>query len=97
MKHQEMKFALTAIWMVGVMVVIGMAGYLRSTSDVLMLATFAAAPPAAMWFWWNDPAEALNQQIQTVHGNGIGKRPGFTRAGRRLSAIMAVTDPIRRD
>jgi hypothetical protein len=77
MKHQQTKLGLTAIWMLGAVVIIAMSGYLRSMSDVLMLAALAAAPPAAMWLWWNDPADALNQRIQTVHGNGIGKRPRF--------------------
>ena len=75
MKHRQMKLALAAMWMLGVVLIIAMSGYLRAMSDVLMLVTLAAAPPAAMWFWWNDPAEALNQQIQTVHGNSIDKRP----------------------
>ena len=75
MKHQQMKWGLTAIWMLGAVLILAMSGYLRSLSVVLMLAALAATPLAAMWLWWNDPAEALNQRIQTVHGNGIGKRP----------------------
>lgn len=72
-----MKSALAAIWMLGVVVVIAMSGYLRSMSDAVMMAALAAAPPAAMWLWWNDPAEALKQRIQTVHGNGVAKTPRF--------------------
>jgi hypothetical protein len=77
MKHQQMKLAFTAMWMLGVVVVIAISAYLRSMPDVLILATLAAAPPTAMWLWWNDPAEALNQRIKAVHGNGVVKRPGF--------------------
>jgi hypothetical protein len=70
-----MKSVLAAIWMLGAVLVIALSGHLRSTPGVLVLAALALAPPTAMWFWWNDPAEVLKQQIQTVHGNGIGKRP----------------------
>lgn len=85
-----MKLALAAIWMVGVVAVIAMSGYLRSMFDVLLLGALAAGPPASMWLWWNAPAQTRASEIQTVHGNGASKRPrshvrwpGFSRAARR--------------
>src|SRR5688572_16520041 len=55
MKPQQVKLALAAVWMLLTVVIIAASGYIKSTSDVLMLAAVAMAPPAAMWFWWNDP------------------------------------------
>jgi uncharacterized membrane protein YphA (DoxX/SURF4 family) len=73
MKPQQMKLALAAVWMLLVVVVMVASGYLRSPSDALMVAVLAVAPPAAMWFWWNDPAQTLSQSIQAVRGNDTGK------------------------
>jgi hypothetical protein len=73
---QDMKFALTVIWMLGIVVAIAISGYLRSVPGVLLLTVLAAAPPAAMWLWWNEPVQTANQRIQTVHGDG-GKGPRF--------------------
>jgi hypothetical protein len=73
MKPQQVKLALAAVWMLLAVVIIAASGYLRSTSDVLMLAVFAVAPPAAVWFWWNDPVQTLSQSIQAVRRNDTGK------------------------
>ena len=73
MKPQQVKLALAAVWMLLAVVIIATSGYLRSASDVLMLAALAVAPPAAMWFWWNDPAQTLSQSIQAVRRNDTGK------------------------
>jgi hypothetical protein len=73
MKSQQVKLALAAGWMLLAVVIIAASGYLRSPSDVLMLAVLAVAPPAAMWFWWNDPAQTLSQSIQAVRRNDAGK------------------------
>jgi hypothetical protein len=73
MKPQQVKLALAAVWMLLAVVIIAASGYLRSTSDVLMLVALAVAPPAAMWFWWNDPAQTLSQSIQAVRRNDTGK------------------------
>jgi hypothetical protein len=75
MKPQQVKLALAAVWMLLAVVIIAASGYLnlRSTSDVLMLAALAVAPPAAMWFWWNDPGQTVSQSIQAVRRNGTGK------------------------
>jgi hypothetical protein len=70
-----MKLTLAAIWMVGVVAVIAMSGYLRSISDVLLLGALVAGPPASMWLWWDEPAQTASQPIQTVHGNGASRRP----------------------
>jgi hypothetical protein len=77
MTQQHTKFALAVIWMLGIVVAIAISGYLRSAPGVLLLAVIATAPPAAMWLWWNEPAQTASQRVQTVHGNGIGKRPRF--------------------
>ena len=66
MKPQQVKLALAAGWMLLAVVIIAASGSLRSTSDVLMLAALAVAPAAAIWFWWNDPAQTLSQTIQAV-------------------------------
>jgi hypothetical protein len=77
MTQQHTKFALAFIWMLGVVVAIAISGYFRSVPGVLLLAVLAAAPPAAMWLWWNEPVQTASQPVQTVHGNGISKRPRF--------------------
>jgi hypothetical protein len=69
MKPQQVKLALAAVWMLLTVVIIAASGYLRSPSDVLMLAALAVAPPAAMWFWWNDPVQTLSQSIQAARRN----------------------------
>jgi hypothetical protein len=74
MKPQQVKLALAAGWMFLAVVIVAALGYLRSPSDVLMLAALALAPPAAMWFWWNDPAQTLSESIQAVNR----KDPGTT-------------------
>jgi hypothetical protein len=77
MKSQHMvKLALAAVWMVSAVVLVAALGYLRSPSDVLMLVALALAPPAAMWFWWNDPAETMSERIQAVRGNDARKTTG---------------------
>jgi hypothetical protein len=73
MKPQQVKLALAAVWMFLAIVIVAASGYLKSTSDVLMLAALALAPPAAVWFWWNDPAQTLSQSIQAVRRNDSGK------------------------
>jgi hypothetical protein len=73
MKPQQVNLAIAAGWMFLAVVVIAASGYLRSTSDVLMLAALAIAPPAAMWFWWNDPAQTLSESIQAISRNDAGK------------------------
>jgi hypothetical protein len=75
MTLQHMKIALTAIWMLGVVWVMAISGYLRSMSDVPLLAVLAAAPPAAMWLWWNEPAQTASERLQSVHGTSNVKRP----------------------
>jgi hypothetical protein len=35
-----------------------------------MLAVLVLAPPAAMWFWWNDSAETMSESIHA----GVGVR-----------------------
>jgi hypothetical protein len=76
MTRQHMKFALTVIWMLGLVVAIAISGYLRSVPGILLLAVLAAAPPAAMWLWWNEPVQTPSQRNQSVHGTG-GERPRF--------------------
>ena len=73
MKPQQVKLALAALWMFLAVAIMAASGSLRSASDVLMLAALAVAPPAAMWFWWNDPAQTLSQSIQDVRRNDPGK------------------------
>jgi hypothetical protein len=73
MKSQHVKLALAAGWMVLAVVLVAALGYLRSPSDILMLAALALVPPAAMWFWWNDPAETISESIQAARGNDAGK------------------------
>lgn len=73
MKPQQVKLALAAVWMFLAVVIMAASGSLRSASDVLMLAALAVAPPAAIWFWWNDPAQILSQSIQAVRRNDPGK------------------------
>jgi hypothetical protein len=75
MKPQYVKFALAAGWMLLAVVVVAALGYLRSTSDIVMLAALALAPPAAMWFWWNDPAPTLSESIHAVRTNDPGQTP----------------------
>jgi hypothetical protein len=75
MKPQHVKLALAAGWMLLAVVIVAALGYLRSPSDILMLAAVALAPPAAMWFWWNDPAQTLSESIQAVRTNDPGKTP----------------------
>ena len=76
MNSQQVKLALAAGWMLLAVVIIAASGYLRATSDYLMLAALAVAPPAAMWFWWNDPAETMSERIQAVRGNDVRKTTG---------------------
>jgi hypothetical protein len=73
MKPQQVKLALAAVWMLLALAIVAGSGYLRSPSDVVMLAALALAPPAAMWFWWNDPAETLSETIKAVSRNDAGK------------------------
>jgi hypothetical protein len=73
MKPQQVKLALAAGWMLLAVVIIAASGYLRSTSDVLMLGALAVAPPAAMWFWWNGPVQTLSQSIHAVRRSDTGK------------------------
>jgi hypothetical protein len=73
MKPQQVKLALAAVWMLLAVVAVAASGYLRSPSDIVMLAALALAPPAAMWFWWNDPAQTLSESIQAVSRNDPDK------------------------
>jgi hypothetical protein len=73
MKPLHTKFALAAGWMLLAVVVVAALGYLRSPSDVMMLLALALAPPAAMWFWWNDPAPTLSESIQAARTNDTSK------------------------
>jgi hypothetical protein len=73
MKSQDLKLVLAAVWMLLAVVIVAAFGYLRSPADALMLAAFALAPPTAMWFWWNDPAQTLSESIQAVRRNDPGK------------------------
>jgi hypothetical protein len=73
MKPQQVKLALAAGWMLLAVVAVAASGYLRSPSDIVMLAALALAPPAAMWFWWNDPAQTLSESIQAVSRNDPDK------------------------
>lgn len=76
MKSQHVKLALALGWMVLAVVSVAALGYLRSPSDILMLGALALAPPAAMWFWWNDPAETLSESIHAVREKETGKTTG---------------------
>jgi hypothetical protein len=76
MKPQYVKLVLAAVWMLLVVAVVAALGYLRSPSDVLMLAVLALAPPAAVWFWWQDPAETLSESIHAVRENDTRKATG---------------------
>ena len=71
-----MKLTIAAVWMVLTVVIVAALGYLRSPSDVLMLAALAIAPPAAMWFWWNDPAETISESIHAARENDARKTTG---------------------
>lgn len=62
--HVRLVFA--AMWMMLAIAVAVALGYLRSPSDALILAVFAVAPPAAMWFWWNDPDQTSSESIQAA-------------------------------
>jgi hypothetical protein len=73
MKPQYLKLALSAMWMLLAVVVVAALGYLRSPSDFLVLVALAVAPPAAIWFWWNDPAQTLSESIQAISRNDPGK------------------------
>jgi hypothetical protein len=73
MKPQQVKLALAAGWVLLAVAIVAALGYLRSPSDFLMLAALAVAPPAAMWFWWNDPAPTLSESIQAARTNDAGK------------------------
>lgn len=75
MKPQQVKLALAAVWMLMAVVTIAASGYLRSPSDIVMLAALALAPPAAMWFWWNDPAQTLSETIRAVSRNDANRTP----------------------
>lgn len=66
MKSQHVKLAFAAMCMMLAIAVAAALGYLRSPSDALILAVFAVAPPAAMWFWWNDPDQTLSESIQAA-------------------------------
>jgi hypothetical protein len=66
MNSQHMKLTIAAVWIVLAVVLVAALGYLRSPSDILMLAALALAPPAAMWFWWNDPAETISESIHAA-------------------------------
>jgi hypothetical protein len=66
MNSQQMKLTIAAVWIVLAVVLVAALGYLRSPSDILMLAALALAPPAAMWFWWNDPAETISESIHAA-------------------------------
>ena len=76
MKSQHVKLMLAAVWMVLAVVIVAALGYLRSPSDVLLLAALALAPPAAMWFWWNDPAETMSESIHAARGKEAAKTAG---------------------
>lgn len=67
---------IAAVWIVLAVVLVAAMGYLRSPSDVVMLAVLALAPPTAMWFWWNDPAETMSESIHAVRENDTGKTTG---------------------
>jgi hypothetical protein len=73
MKSQHVKFSLAVGWMLLAVGVVAALGYLKSPSDAVMLAVFALAPPTAMWFWWNDPAETLSESIRAVNRNDADK------------------------
>jgi hypothetical protein len=73
MKPQQVKLALAATWVLLAVVAVAALGYLRSPSDVVMLAALALAPPAAMWFWWNDPVQTLSESIHAVRRNDTGR------------------------
>lgn len=71
MKSQHVKLTLAAMWMLLATALVAALGYLRSPSDALVLAAFALAPPAAMWFWGNDPAQTLSESIQAARRNEV--------------------------
>jgi hypothetical protein len=72
MKSEHVKLALAAVWMLLAVVIVAALGDLKSPSGAVMLAAFALAPPTAMWFWWNDPAETLSESIHAVRRNDTG-------------------------
>jgi len=76
MRSQYLKFTIAAVWMMLAVALVAALGYLRSPSDVLMLAVLALAPPAAMWLWWNYPAETTSESIHAARENEAGKTTG---------------------
>jgi hypothetical protein len=72
MKLQQVKFVLAALWMMLAVGVVAALGTLRTPADMLALAVLALTPPAAMWFWWNDPAQTMSERIHAVRRNDTG-------------------------
>jgi ABC-type nickel/cobalt efflux system permease component RcnA len=63
MKQEHTKAALTAIWLLA-MVVIAYGANITSTASWIALVSFTVIPPIAMWRFWHGPPQTMSESIQ---------------------------------
>ena len=64
MQLQQIKAIIAVVWVLAVVAIMVGSGHLTSLGDRLTLGLVAVVPPAAMWFWWNDPVRTMTQNIR---------------------------------
>jgi hypothetical protein len=63
MQLRQIKAIVAVVWVLAVFAIMVGSGHLTSLSDRLTLGLLAVVPPAAMWFWWNDPVRTMSENI----------------------------------
>ncbi len=74
MKIQQIKIALTAVWMLAAMMILVGSVHLTSMIDRIGLAIFGVLPPLALLYWWNEPVQTLSESIHRVRDEGRSAR-----------------------
>jgi ABC-type nickel/cobalt efflux system permease component RcnA len=73
MQLQQIKTIIAVVWVLAVVGIMFAAGHVTSLSDRFTLGLLAVVPPAAMWFWWNDPVRTMSQNIHEARDERRGE------------------------
>ena len=63
MEKELTKAALTAIWLLA-MVVIAYGANITSTASWIALVSLTVIPPIVMWRFWHDPPQTMSESIR---------------------------------
>jgi hypothetical protein len=74
MQLQQVKAIIAVSWVLAVVAIMVASGHFTSLSDRLTVGLLAVVPPAAMWFWWNDPVRTMSQNIHEARDERPGPR-----------------------